>query len=164
MNTKSIPVIELEDESGIPVVAVLSHIVGVVKESDDVSIVFINGATNTDHGWYVKANFDDLKAAIERGESCNMRPVESLTASKRVHEMVNNPNAPIDLTGLSSGQRASVMAHRPDCPIDMTGLTSYDRARVMACRPDCPIDMTGLNGPERVKVMTSRPDYKPGKG
>jgi hypothetical protein len=76
MNTKSIPVIELEDESGIPVVAVLSHIVGVVKESDDVSVVFINGATDTDHGWYVKANFDDLKAAIERGESCNMKPTK----------------------------------------------------------------------------------------
>ena len=137
MNTKSIPVIELEDESGIPVVAVLSHIVGVVKESDDVSVVFINGATDTDHGWYVKANFDDLKAAIERGESCNMRPVESLTASKRVHEMVNNPNAPINLTGLSSGQRAYVMAARPDCPIDLNGLDPRDRVRVMTHRPNC---------------------------
>ena len=164
MNTKGIPVIELEGESGIPVVAVLSHIVNVIKKNDNISIIFIIGATDMDHGWHVKANFDDLKAAIERGESCNMRPVENLIASKLVHEMVNNPNAPIDLTGLSSGQRASVMAHRPDCPIDMTGLTSYDRARVMACRPDCPIDMTGLNGPERVKVMTSRPDYKPSKG
>lgn len=164
MNTKGIPVIELEGESGIPVVAVLSHIVGLVKESDDVSVIFIIGATDMDHGWYVKANFDDLKAAIERGESCNMRPVENLTASKRVHEMVNNPNAPINLTGLSSSQRAWVMTSRPDCPVDLTGLDRFDRAWVMAKRPDCPIDLSGLSSIDRAWVMTSRPDYKPSKG
>ena len=82
----------------------------------------------------------------------------------RTWVMINDPNSPIDLTGLSSHQRACVLISRHDCPADLTDLNPYHRACVMVHRRDCHVDLTGLDSFDRAWVLENRPDYKPDNG
>ena len=52
-------------------------------------------------------------------------------SANRAELMVDDPNSPIDLTGLDPEDRAHVMIHRHDCPINLEGLSPSDRAYVM---------------------------------
>jgi hypothetical protein len=71
-----IPVIELETVYGDRIIIPLRHIKCIFEKDDNVSLIFNSDSPEEHDAWNVKANFDDLKAAIERGESCNMKPTK----------------------------------------------------------------------------------------